>query len=414
MISEDRAMRKRRELMRLRGKPANILPHEKEEALRILHHFHDDLGMSQTQLAHQLGTERSTVQKIMGSPSSPSGTKSMRRSTYEAIKALRYEMPVQPEGHRRGGAKVSPIPSRRRLQALNAAGYPQKWLGDYMGYDARNLSRLIVATGAGYCYAVTHNMIAEVYEKLAHVDPADMGIGLHSANRARNNAAGRGYAPPSCWDSDTIDRLDARPEWTGACGTPEGYRIHVRETIFEQNPLPLCDACRDVVETRALASMEDTFVFNHRRFAEVLDERGTNPRKLARVLYGDEDLTPKALRNKADVIYRWRDSSRQPRNVGIVQRVADALDVPVGELLDQEATKELRERPLVGHGLFNPYVLRAAIEMSGLSFNRVGEMCGVTGQMAGKWVRGEGAPSEREKLKPLAEHFGVPVRVFYE
>src|SRR5690606_19251844 len=75
--------------------------------------------------------------------------------------------------------------------------------------------------------------------------------------------------------------------------------------------------------------------------------------------------------NARDTLYRWRDGSRNPRNVGLVQRLADALDVPVGHLLDEEAMEAEANAPAVGHGEFNPYVLRAAMEMGGMSQHKM-------------------------------------------
>ena len=103
MITPERRERKRREIARARGVPCNVFPHEMEEAVAILHDLHDR-GMGYTELARQMGTEKSTVQKILtGTARGPA--KSMRRATYDAIKGLYFEVPVSPEKHRRGGAK---------------------------------------------------------------------------------------------------------------------------------------------------------------------------------------------------------------------------------------------------------------------------------------------------------------------
>ena len=42
------------------------------------------------------------------------------------------------------------------------------------------------------------------------------------------------------WDDDTIDDPAAFPDWTGKCGTPDGYDAHYKMKI-----LPSCQPCRD-------------------------------------------------------------------------------------------------------------------------------------------------------------------------
>lgn len=238
-ITPERRERKRREIARTRGLPCNVFPHEMEKAVATLRAFHDE-GMGYTQLARQMGTEKSTIQKILtGTSRGPA--KSMRRATYDAIMRLHFEAPVAPGKHRRGGAKVSPLPGRRKLQALMRAGYPGNWLAAYLGMDKRNLSRFMINDGTAFCYAVTDREVDEMYRKLIDTDPEDVGVARQSAVRARSGALGRGYAPASSWDDDTINDPDASPEYTGMCGTQEGWISH---HLFE---IPMCQSCEGAV-----------------------------------------------------------------------------------------------------------------------------------------------------------------------
>lgn len=401
-LTEERRKRKRRDLATFEGRPRNILPHEMEEALGILWRLHG-MGMSYTQLARQMGIEKSGVQKILGGTTrNPGPASSMRRETYEAVKALRYELPERKPGHRRTGAKMGPEPSRRRLRALNAHGYTQRWLAAYMGYDQRNLSRLILTEGSRYVYHTTAMEIAEHYGKLAQADPVDMGVPPESSARARSGALGRGYAPPGCWDGDTLDDPDAHPEWTGACGSEEGYRIHVRETLFGDLPLPLCAACKGVVETVGYAA--DDYVFDTAALVRLLKEK---------------KLTAKVMSERTgwnrDTIYRWKLGERSPRRRSDVERLAAALEVGADDLIDHDATGLGEDRPAVEPGEFNPFFFRAAIAAAGVSFNELSQLDGVpTGQTLAKWARGENAPASKDKITPIARRFGVSREVFYQ
>jgi hypothetical protein len=133
-------------------------------------------------------------------------------------------------------AVIDATGTRRRLQALVAAGWPQNHLADRLGIAPPNFHTTI---GAEHILARTARAVAELYNQLAQADPGHHGVNAGSCLKARNHAAKRGWPPPGCWDPDTINAPDAVPEWTGACGTPAGVRIHRREGI------PLCPACRD-------------------------------------------------------------------------------------------------------------------------------------------------------------------------
>ena len=94
--------------------------------------------------------------------------------------------------------------TRRRLQALAAAGWPMTWLDARLGYRP------------GRCYQTTRRQwvtlrvaaeIAELYDALWD-QPSGAG---REDRRARTMAATKGWAPPLAWDDDTIDDPDATP-----------------------------------------------------------------------------------------------------------------------------------------------------------------------------------------------------------
>lgn len=59
------------------------------------------------------------------------------------------------------------------------------------------------------------------------------------SHKARRRAQKQGWAPIGAWDEETIDDPDARPDWTGHCGTDRGWWTH------RLNHLPMCPRCEN-------------------------------------------------------------------------------------------------------------------------------------------------------------------------
>jgi hypothetical protein len=127
--------------------------------------------------------------------------------------------------------------TRRRLQALVAAGWPQCRLGERLGVTPGNFWKLMQQSQvtAGRLRAVR-----ALYDELWRADPAEHGIDAQAISRARNHARVNTWAPVGAWDEDTIDDPAACPDWTGCCGTVTGYNAHYTNRL-----LPVCDRCRD-------------------------------------------------------------------------------------------------------------------------------------------------------------------------
>jgi hypothetical protein len=81
--------------------------------------------------------------------------------------------------------------------------------------------------------------VRALYDELWRADPREHGVDNQAYSRTRNHAAAHGWAPVGAWDDDTIDDPAAFPDWTGRCGTPEGYSDHYRLDI------PYCLPCRE-------------------------------------------------------------------------------------------------------------------------------------------------------------------------
>ncbi|MFE6846543.1 hypothetical protein [Streptomyces sp. NPDC057686] len=230
-LAHRRRSDKRRQVARDRGRPSNVHPHEFEEAKARIAYLHYQCGMSVEAMGRQVGFDRSTPGKVLHH------SKTMHRTTYDRIMRLVYEPPVDTLDVQQLGGQVPLQPTQRRLQALIAAGYHLKYVAEETGCHAKgHLSR--IANGKhDWVYSATALRISALYTKLIDVDPVDVGLTPTEILRSQRRAQRQGYAPASCWDDDTINDLDAIPEWTGACGTAEGYRIHKREYI------PACKPC---------------------------------------------------------------------------------------------------------------------------------------------------------------------------
>lgn len=404
-LTSEEVERRRRRQNRARklanlGRPQHVLPHEYEYGMSILRRAHES-GMSLTQSAAQIGLAKSTLGKLWSGDSA-----TMHRDTYNALLRLQPEPPQRAGGTRRGGAKLDPRTTSRRLQALFASGWTGLVLAPLIGMDNRNMGTLVRGQ-VRYVYAVTAKEIADLYDKLQYEDPVAHGVSEASASRGRIESRRKGWAPTWAWDDDTIDDPHAFPEWTGACGTEEGYRIHIRETIFEKNRMPPCDPCREAVETVPADLIADKAVMDREAFARILEERSMNCRQLA-IRMG----TP-----HSDALYRWRAGERTLRSRAKIEEIAKALDCEYSDLVDQAATDaDIARVAVVGRGKFNPYILRMAMEIGEISGHAITRLPGVhlTSTTINNWASGKAAPASQEKLQPIADYFGIDAKEFYQ
>ncbi|MEV6833552.1 hypothetical protein AB0N17_03315 [Streptomyces sp. NPDC051133] len=131
---------------------------------------------------------------------------------------------------------ISPIGTRRRVQALVAAGWPQQYLAVYLGLSPSNFGAMLDREHVLVRRALA---VRAMYDALWKTDPANHGATAAGITRARKHAAEHRWAPVGAWDDDRLDDPEAFPDWTGHCGTPAGYAEHRRQK------LPLCQPCKD-------------------------------------------------------------------------------------------------------------------------------------------------------------------------
>lgn len=193
-----------------------------------------DYGYGWKRIAEMAGVGRGTVEKLLYGA---------RHRGMQPSKGIRPEtaaklLAVQPDGERLGGAvSVDATGTRRRLQALVAAGWPQAQLADRLGMHRSNFGTMLRSEQV---FASTERAARKLYDALWKQDPRDSGVDAQAYSRARNHAAARQWAPVGAWDDDTIDDPAAFPDWTGHCGTAKGYDQHRRLGV-----MPVCQPCRD-------------------------------------------------------------------------------------------------------------------------------------------------------------------------
>lgn len=189
---------------------------------------HPDGGMTCQSIADASGVAMSTVSELQR------GTKTTVRVT-TADKLMACEYRGIDTAH---GAWMDPTGTRRRIEALYTIGFSCPAMAEVMGQaNPRVVWNYLHNT---YMTAMVVMRVKVMYEKLRYADPADFNVAPQVSTRNKNMAAKRNWAPPHCWDDDSIDNPDVGPEWTGACGSARGWRIHYKEGI-----LPACVACKE-------------------------------------------------------------------------------------------------------------------------------------------------------------------------
>lgn len=126
--------------------------------------------------------------------------------------------------------------TRRRLHALVAGGWPQARLAAGLGMAPGNFGLTLAAPRVR---VRTARAVHDLYDRWWNANPIEHGASPGGVTRARRHAVARGWAPAGAWDDDTIGDPIAFPDWTGRCGTPEGYDAHYRFRV------PACEPCRE-------------------------------------------------------------------------------------------------------------------------------------------------------------------------
>lgn len=128
-------------------------------------------------------------------------TRRVRPDTAEKILALRAADCVA------DGAYVDPSGTRRRIQALAAAGWCRAEIARRLGIKSRNMPMLLTARRVR---ARTARQVRELYDQLwDQPPPAATGRQRAAVAQSRRTARELGWPPPAAWDDDLIDLPEA-------------------------------------------------------------------------------------------------------------------------------------------------------------------------------------------------------------
>lgn len=189
-------------------------------------------GMGLRAIAAAAEVDRKRLQGVVtGRPERGTGPQEKTRPALAAVLAVEPTLEnLAPS------TMINPVGTRRRVHALVAAGWPQHHLAVHLGMGPGNFGTML---GREHVLVRRALAVRAMYDALWKADPAEHGAAAAGITRARQHAEASRWAPVGAWDDDTIDDPAAFPDWTGQCGTREGYAAHYYLDI------PYCQPCRD-------------------------------------------------------------------------------------------------------------------------------------------------------------------------
>lgn len=200
------------------------------------------VGTSLQRIATLSGVGYGTVARLAyGNASSRQPpTERLRHDTEQRLLNLRAGAGTVPPG-----ARVEATGSRRRLQALVAAGWPLRTLAQRLGRSPGNLRRTMKANLITDACA---RRISRTYTELHNVPPpGHTAVERARASHARATAREFGWLPPWAWDDIDGDRDDLAIEEDELEGSLDEIAI---EQAIRGESVQLTRAERDEVITR--------------------------------------------------------------------------------------------------------------------------------------------------------------------
>lgn len=299
-MSQTAAQKRRRYLAKV-GRPATVTGERLLKAQVKLRAYRAR-GMSLTQMSEQTGINVSTLYYFQTN-------NGMLAGHWEAVMRMTFTPPA-------GSTLVDATGTRRRLGGLWRDGFPLPFLAERMGGIDRSYLQRIIRGGSRPGRGVrpytvtadTADTVRQLFDKLDGRVPDEFGLDPAAVRRSRTFAGKKGAAPRHCWDPETIDDPDARPEWTGACGSPEGLRIHYRDDI------PACRACLDTRTGAYAAGTVRSDLISAARLTSARERSGMSRTGLAARL-GVHQGT----------VYYWETGRSAPRGQQMVDRLITVL-----------------------------------------------------------------------------------------
>lgn len=127
-----------------------------------------------------------------------------------ATRILQIPVPADREGPTRNGAHIPILGTRRRLQTLNAEGWPCKDLDRRLDTGTGYTAYLIRAAGELVRFS-TADSVRHLYIGLEGLIPEDHGVTAVNARQTRARAAAKEWARAAYWDADDFDDPTFQP-----------------------------------------------------------------------------------------------------------------------------------------------------------------------------------------------------------
>jgi len=220
-------------------------PYVDAEPIRAHVRALSEFGIGWMRLARLAGVPRGSMSKLLYGDPQRGMAPSKRILPKNAAKILAVEPALE---HLGDEVSIDGTGTRRRLQALAAAGWPHRQLAVRLRIEPANFKPIIHGQPGQLVKAGTLRAVTALYDQLWNVDPLQQGVRRDFYDRARDQARQAGWAPVGAWDDDRIDDPEAFPDWTGWCGTPQGRRIHYRIKV------PVCQPCREAASQQQTAA----------------------------------------------------------------------------------------------------------------------------------------------------------------
>lgn len=160
-------------------------------------------GLGWQRAAELSGLSMATVEKLLYGRQGRQPTRRVRPETADAILAVRFSFDALAPG-----AQIPALGTVRRLQALVAAGWPNRHLGEQLGINPRYVTDLLKNK---LVTAHTARLVREGYGRLHNADPLEHGVTQLGVNRARSLATRKSWPGPGYWDDDAFDDPDFVP-----------------------------------------------------------------------------------------------------------------------------------------------------------------------------------------------------------
>lgn len=166
-----------------------------------------EYGIGYRQVVRLSGVPQGAITKLLyGGPGDRPPSRRIRPETEAAILAVKAV-----PGNLAESALVDVTGTRRRLQALIASGWPQRWLADRLGVTWKEFYAAMYRQER--VEAATARAVAGLYDQLWNCEPPqDTPAQQHAVRNARKLAEKRRWPLPQAWDDDVIDNPQATAE----------------------------------------------------------------------------------------------------------------------------------------------------------------------------------------------------------